>query len=308
MTARAPLLCALALTLLALPAKAHDARPGAVALREVGPELFAVRITRPRPASGPPVDPAPEWPPGCSIEGERLRCPGGLAGPLRLPGLTGACEVLVSVQWSTGERFEALVDGRRPAARIDRRRPPGLAGWVRAGAGHVALGLDHLLFVLGLALVVRRRRPLLIAITGFTAAHSLALAAAAFGLVPPAGAAVELLIAASVLLLATEATRPPQRGPPLTARRPLLVVLPFGLLHGLGFAGPLAALGLPADGALRALFGFNIGVEVAQLGALAIVGLALWRWPAAARPAAWVTGVVAGYWTLDRGIAWLTGA
>ncbi len=309
-------------------ADAHDVRPGAVSLREVAPDVFAVRVTRPRGPTGPPVDPRPRWPAGCTVDADRLRCADGLDGPLTLAGLDGAeVECLVAVEWLDGARFEALVDGgavdiRRPSAHPDSAhpdsahpdsahpdstRPTTTAHWIVSGIEHIVLGPDHLLFVLGLTLVVRRRRALIIAITGFTLAHSLTLGAAALGLLPPAGRAIELLIAASVLLLAVEATRPASRGPPPTARRPLLVVLPFGLLHGLGFAAPLLAMGLPADAGLSALFGFNVGVELGQLAALAVFGGALALWPGLRRPAGWLVGLVAGYWTVDRAVAWIGG-
>lgn len=292
-------------------AEAHDVRPGAVALREVTPNVFAVRITRPRGPSGAPIDPRPVWPAGCAVEADRLRCADGLTGPLTLPGLDGAeVECLVAVEWLDGPRFEQLARGealdiRRP--RPSNARPSTVGRWVVSGIEHIVLGPDHLLFVLGLTLVVRRRRALIVAITGFTLAHSLTLGAAALGLLPPAGRAIELLIAASVLLLAVEATRPAQRGPPPTARRPLLVVLPFGLLHGLGFAAPLLTLGLPQDAGLSALLGFNIGVELGQLAALAVFGGALALQPGLRRPAGWLVGVVAGYWTVDRAVIWLGG-
>lgn len=230
-----------------------------------------------------------------------------MRGALALPGLNGAdVEVLVAVQWRDGRVFETLVDARSSAVQIPAQpaAPSSTLRWLQSGAAHIVFGLDHLLFVLGLTLVVRRRRALVTAITGFTAAHSLTLAAAALGHVPPAGRAVELLIALSVLLLAVEVTRPRERGPPLTARHPLWVVLPFGLLHGLGFAGPLLGLGLPADGALWALVGFNLGVELGQLAALALALIALRCAPRLRAPAAWATGAIAGYWTLDRAAQW----
>lgn len=281
-------------------AGAHDMGPGAVSLREVAPGVFAVRVTTPRAPGGAPVGLAPEWPAGCAPSGGRLVCSDGLSGALRLPGL-GDAQCLVAVQWLDGRRFEALAVDAEGVV-IDRPRA-GL-GWLRAGVGHILLGPDHLLFVLGLVLVVRRRRALLVAITGFTVAHSLTLALAVLGVVAPAGAAVELLIAASVLLLAREAAC--EAGEGLAARWPIALVVPFGLLHGLGFAGALGAVA-PGELGLAALALFNLGIELGQVAAVAVGAGALYLAPRARRPAAWGMGCVAGWWTLDRAAAWIGG-
>ena len=96
----------------------------------------------------------------------------------------------------------------------------------------------------------------------------------------PSAALVELWIALSLLLLAREACGASRSW---TARWPAAVAFPLGLLHGLGFAGALSELGVPADGWWRALLLFNVGVELGQLGVLAVgvasVGLLLRRWP-----------------------------
>lgn len=291
--------CAIGLLLMVGVAQAHDMGPGAVSLREVAPGVFAVRLTTPRAPGGAPVALAPEWPAGCAPSGGRLVCSDGLSGALRLPGL-GDAQCLVAVQWLDGRRFEALADG----AGVVIDRPLAGLGWLRSGVGHILLGPDHLLFVLGLVLLVRRRRALLVAITGFTVAHSLTLALAVLGVVAPAGAAVELLIAASVLLLAREAAC--EAGAGLAARWPVALVVPFGLLHGLGFAGALGAVA-PGELGLAALALFNLGIELGQVAAVAVGAGALHLAPRARRPAAWGMGCVAGWWTLDRAAAWIGG-
>ncbi|MFN2288042.1 MAG: HupE/UreJ family protein [Chromatocurvus sp.] len=121
-------------------------------------------------------------------------------------------------------------------------------------------GIDHLLFVLGLCLGARSLRSLVLLITLFTLAHSLSLGAMALGLVRAPSNVVEPLILGSIVWVAIEN---------LWRRRTLvmrsLLVLFFGLIHGLGFAGALRDIGLPPDGMVAALLAFNIGVEIGQL-------------------------------------------
>src|SRR5690606_12694270 len=143
-------------------------------------------------------------------------------------------------------------------------------------------GIDHLLFLLGLLLLARGWKRLLATISAFTVAHSITLAAASLDLVKLPSAPVEISIALSVLLLAIEvrlaqtsthaALRETSSGPlKLTLRWPWLVAFGFGLLHGLGFASALSEVGLPRNAVAVALLGFNVGVEVGQVGIVACV-------------------------------------
>jgi hydrogenase/urease accessory protein HupE len=115
------------------------------------------------------------------------------------------------------------------------------------GVEHILSGVDHLLFVLGLMLLVRRRRGLFWTITAFTVAHSVTLALATLSLVRLPPAPVEAVIALSILLVAVECAAP---RPSLTRRFPWLVAFSFGLLHGFGFAGALSVPAPPITSAL----------------------------------------------------------
>jgi hypothetical protein len=176
-------------------------------------------------------------------------------------------------------------DGRRGRIEIVERggesRPQPLRGsggqasaaatagrFLRLGFAHILpAGLDHVLFVLGLALLSPRLGPLLAQVTAFTLAHTFTLALAVYGVVSLPSRVVEPLIAASIVYVAVEN---------LFRREAswlrLALVFAFGLLHGLGFAGVLAELGWPEGRRLLALISFNLGVE---LGQLAVIGLAL---------------------------------
>jgi hypothetical protein len=129
------------------------------------------------------------------------------------------------------------------------------------------------MFVAALLFLVGFRRQLVWTITAFTLAHSLTLASAALGWLTLRSAPVEATIALSIVLVAAEALH---RRDTLARRWPALVAFLFGLVHGLGFAGALAEIGLPQNHLATALLTFNIGVEIGQLLAVGVVWAA-WR-------------------------------
>jgi len=136
--------------------------------------------------------------------------------------------------------------------------------FLRQGFVHVLpLGLDHILFILGLFLLSHQLRPLLLQVTTFTLAHTLTLGLATFGLVNIPSKPVEVIIAASITLVALQNIFRPQ----FTHNR-LWIIFILGLIHGLGFAGALCDLGLNPASALAGLVGFNIGVEFGQIAVL----------------------------------------
>lgn len=164
-------------------------------------------------------------------------------------------------------------------------------------------GLDHILFVLGIFLLSVHWRPLLYQVTAFTVAHSITLALSLYGVISLPASVVEPLIALSIVYVAVENIV-------VGELRPwrVWVVFGFGLLHGLGFAGVLTELGLPAGEFLPALIAFNVGVELGQLAviALALLTVGLWfrerPWYRAriVIPLSLVIAVVGAYWTVER--------
>ena len=141
------------------------------------------------------------------------------------------------------------------------------------GVTHILLGFDHLLFVFALLLIVKSMRRLLFTITAFTLAHSLTMIIATLGIVSIPQAPVEAIIALSILFLAMEIIHEKQGKVGLTSSYPWLIAFIFGLLHGFGFAGALAEIGLPQQAITLALLFFNIGVELGQLMFVATVVL-----------------------------------
>ena len=168
------------------------------------------------------------------------------------------------------------------------------------------MGADHLLFVLGLILIVRSRWMLVKTITAFTVAHSITLAAATFKLISVPTAPLEAAIALSILFLGPEIVRVWRGQTSFTIRHPWVVAFGFGLLHGVGFASALAQVGLPRSEIPLALLCFNLGVEVAQLAFVLIVipiGHAFRALPIdwlqrLQRVPGYVVGTLGAYWTV----------
>ncbi len=156
----------------------------------------------------------------------------------------------------------------------DAARPSGVFGsYLALGFAHILpRGIDHVLFVLGLFLFGLAWRPLLLQVSAFTVAHTLTLGLASLGVVALDPGIVEPLIALSIAWVAVENIVRTNRGRGSLALR-TAVVFGFGLLHGLGFAGVLGDLGLPANAFLPALLAFNIGVEAGQLVVIALAFL-----------------------------------
>lgn len=191
---------------------------------------------------------------------------------------------LLKLTSSAGTR-SAILGPQAPEQRFELKQRGRLAqflAYTRDGVHHIAIGYDHILFLLSLLLpaVLWRRsggwqaagrfRDAFIdvakIVTAFTVAHSITLTLATLGWVTLPSRLVESAIAASVVLAALNNLFP------LVGGRRWLAAFGFGLIHGFGFAGVLVDLGLPQQSLLTALLGFNVGVE---LGQLAIVGVFL---------------------------------
>jgi hydrogenase/urease accessory protein HupE len=308
---------------------AHAFEPAILDVRERDAGVYDVVWKSPAaragtdPAVGGPL--APRFPSTCraeaqggSVEGTgvamlRVDCrPGDLHGqPITIDGLNRTrLDAIIRIAWRTGAPVTGIA-----RASDDTFVVPGVASGVPTGEivrryaalgiEHILTGYDHLLFVLAMLLLVERIGAVVRTLTAFTLAHSVTLACAVLGIVRVAPAPVEAAIALSIVLLATELARPPDALPTLTRRYPWMVAFGFGLLHGLGFAGALSAVGLPADQVPLALAAFNVGVEVGQLlfVAVAAAPVALWRrtdhrlWRLVP---AYAIGTVAMVWTIER--------
>lgn len=152
-----------------------------------------------------------------------------------------------------------------PAHRFFRAPLQLFADFAAIGIEHILLGIDHLLFLLTILIGVgfrttNRWRAWFALLTSFTVAHSLTLALSVFDLASIPGRAVECLIAASIVLSAVFNLRTGQTA----TRHRLVMVFACGLLHGLGFASALTAMGVVTARRAVSLIGFNVGIELGQ--------------------------------------------
>ena len=187
-------------------------------------------------------------------------------------------QTFVNVYEDGSLRHQAILDRRRTAMDYYAGSWPGvaavLATFVPAGIHHIAIGPDHMLFVVGLLLLGGSLGRLGLIVTAFTLGHSVTLSLAALGLVTPPASLVEPAIALSVVLVGVDNLMVGREGPTRRDLRPILAG-GFGLVHGFGFAAVLREFGLPQAALGWSLFGFNLGVELGQLALVVPLGLAL---------------------------------
>jgi hydrogenase/urease accessory protein HupE len=251
---------------------------------------------------------------GISVQRWQIRVPGGLEGKaVAFPGLSEVpIDILARLARSDGTVQLDRISPSQP--RFEIKSAPGAFEISRTysslGIQHILTGFDHLCFVLALVAIVGFNRRLLWTVTAFTIAHSITLALATLGVIHMPRPPVEATIALSIVFVANEIVQQQRGRVGLAARWPWLIAFCFGLLHGLGFAGALAEIGLPENSIPFALLFFNIGVEIGQLLFIAAVFAAtrlllliaanrveLRR---AASVPAYLIGGLSSYWVIER--------
>lgn len=221
-------------------------------------------------------------------------------------------DVLVNIKYLNGETATFMLQADKDSQVI-----PGesssydvIKTYTILGVEHILLGIDHLLFVLALILITKGKWKIVKTITAFTLAHSITLSLAALGYVDFPGAPVEAVIALSIVFLAVELIHNLNGKQTLTSKKPWIVAFSFGLLHGFGFAGALADIGLPQQDIPLALAFFNVGVEIGQLLFVAVILAAIKllslykKWPRQiAKIPAYAIGAIAAFWMIERVVA-----
>jgi hypothetical protein len=315
-------------------ASAHDARPAYLEITETAPARYSVLWRVPVLAGMRlpvalflPDDVRNIEPPTIEnladslIERRRIDAgPNGLAGKrIEFPGLQlTIADVLVRLETLDGRKWTAIVHPSQAGVDIAASQSPiARAGtYIVQGIRHIALGSDHLLFVLGLLLIVANRWMLLKTITAFTLAHSITLAIATLGYANAPLAPLNAAIALSILFLGPEIVRGWRGETSFTIAHPWVVAFAFGLLHGFGFAGALTSAGLPRHELPLALLAFNVGVEIGQVGFVLLV-IALERsfavlevrWPRWVRAMpGYTVGSLGAFWTVQRVVILFGGA
>jgi hydrogenase/urease accessory protein HupE len=325
----------------AQPARSDELRPGYLELRQTAPDTYNLLFKIP--ARGEDLRlavylklpdgtqdvgaPRASFGDGTYVERRTIRRDGGLAGhAVTIEGLSAtSTDVLVRVETLAGALQTERLSPTRTAFVVQAAPGAGEVAVTYLGLGveHILFGFDHLLFVLALVILVRDWRRVAVTVTAFTIAHSITLAAATLGFVNVPGPPVEATIALSIMLVAVEILNARRGKPSFTARLPWLVAFSFGLLHGFGFAGALAEVGLPQHAIPVALLFFNVGVEVGQLTFVAAVLSLIWLSRYAASllfetglvkrafdrldvTVAYGIGGVAAYWLIERTTAFFT--
>ena len=247
------------------------------------------------------------------IDTTLLRCdPPDLVGSVvRVDGLSDSTvNVVVRIGRPDGSVHHVIIDARTPSLTIvaPEEEIHSFFDYLALGITHLVTGWDHMIFVIGLLILFGWHRRLIAAVTAFTLGHSLTLALSVLGIVTVPQALVEALIAMTIMVLALE-IQSGSHGP--VWKHPWSLPAALGLLHGLGFASVLFDAGLPADEIPLALFGFNLGLEVGQLGVIACAWL-IYRVFRGAVPTAWrdnraipayAIGSLAAYWVIERTLA-----
>lgn len=322
---RLPLLSC-ALLVFAGSVSAHEVRPALLKVSELSAGQFLVRWKVP--AMGNQrlaIDPlfaaacvesgehVEGFASNASVRSWRIDCSEGIANTdIRFPNLPATMiDVLVQISFLDGRYYTGLVRPGDPVFHVPTRDSEAsvFRSYLLLGIEHILFGWDHLLFVLGMVLLVTDYRRLLWAITGFTAAHSISLALATLDIVRVPGPPVEAVIALSIVFLAVEAIRYRRTGDEtLAVRAPWAVSMAIGLVHGLGFAGALGEYGLPAHARFVSLLAFNLGVETGQLafiGVLLLLGVVVRRMDAQLVPRVQFAmmgfiGVCGSFWLVER--------
>ena len=305
---------------------AHESRPAYLEVRETATGQYSVLWRTPQ-LSGMRLPVTPEFPdhvrnlkpPTTQELFDSILTqywieagPSGLAGRrIGFPGLQGTItDVLVRIELLDGRTWIAIVHPSQPWVEFTaaQTRSEVLGTFIVQGIRHILFGADHMLFVLGLLLIVKDRWTLLKTITAFTVAHSITLAVATLGYAHAPTLPLNAAIALSILFLGPEIVRSWRGETSFTMRHPWVVAFAFGLLHGFGFASALTSAGLPKAELPVALISFNIGVEIGQLSFVALILLLERafrilevRWPrwVEALPG-YTVGSLGAFWTVQR--------
>ncbi len=321
-----PMVVAFLLVMIApMEASAHRFAPSVLRWEEVADQQFSVTWKTPIQQVSD-IALVPVIPDGCRVtlqspwiqEGtgklrqSTLACEGPLTGTsIAVNGLAeNQASVLLNVIALDGVSHQAVLTAEAPGFLVPEEpdRWAVVSRYSVLGAEHIWAGVDHLLFVLGLLLLVGHGRRLIWTITAFTVGHSITLAMVTLGLFDYPVALIEFLIALSIFVLAIELSR--TSGHSRLWRQPWWLAGVFGLLHGMGFAGALAETGLPPNNLPLALLFFNVGIELGQLAFIAVlllighfvVRLLRERAEPLAQVPVLVLGALSAMWCIQRGL------
>ena len=308
------------LTILVGIANAHEIRPAYLQISEVGEREFHVLWKQPVVQNVPQAI-EPIFPDECVLVDRtppeavgvfklfnwETQCDLGTAS-LKIDGLTFVkTDVLVRIDLLNGDSANHVLNQERSSLDLQEAGAP-VFDYFLIGVEHLVFGIDHVLFVIGLFLFIREPIALIKTITAFTISHSITLALSVMDLIKLEQGPIEAVVALSILFLARELALDESQRSRVTLGRPWIMAFLFGLLHGLGFAGALADIGLPEDQFWLSLLFFNIGIEIGQIAVILVLAVIAWflgrlDWQKHFNNVAgWSMGCAAAYWTIDRTI------
>jgi hydrogenase/urease accessory protein HupE len=307
-------------------AQGHESRPAYLELKQTAEDTFDLLWKVPAQGDNMRLglyvrlpdtaerlkDPLSMFVGGAFVERWSFREPAGLVGStIHIDGLRNTLtDVLVRIERLDGTTQVARLMPEAPSMVVT-AAPSGLQvakTYFFIGIEHILLGADHLLFVLGLYLLVDRAGMLIKTITAFTLAHSITLALSVFSVIRVPDVPLNAAIALSILFLGPELVRKWRGESSFTIRHPWVVAFAFGLLHGIGFASGLSITGLPAAEIPSALLFFNLGVEAGQLACVVLAilvaksvhQLELDQPKQIRRIPAYAVGTLGAFWTIQR--------
>jgi hydrogenase/urease accessory protein HupE len=313
-----------------VPARADEFKPAYLQLTQLDQDTYDVLWKIPAIDEATTLKVRPQFPAGTevltttrstfsrgvTVQRWRIRVPHGLDGQAIIFSQLSETRIDVLARLVRVDGSVQLERILPVSPRFVAKRSPGSLEVVKTytvlGIEHILTGFDHLLYVLGMLILVGGWRRIVVTMSAFTATHSLTLTAAALGWVHVPQPPVEACIALSILFVAREIVQAHRGRPGITARWPWVVSFTFGLMHGFGFAGALAEVGLPQSSIPIALLFFNVGVEIGQLMFVAAVLTVIavgWRaaqWLRLSQPvwlwriAPYAIGSVASFWLVER--------
>ncbi|MEK9534268.1 MAG: HupE/UreJ family protein [Halieaceae bacterium] len=304
---------------------AHRFAPSLLEVTQLSEQTFSASWKTPiQQVSARPIE--PHFPAACQVTSEspwvqegtgmlmqtQYECPQGLIGEtLSVSGLgENQSSALLRVRLTGGIFHQAVFTAAEPDFTVPEEGSAAVVAvdysWL--GAEHIWAGPDHLLFVMGLLLLVGWNRRLIYTVTAFTLGHSVTLAMVTLGVFDYPVSLVGFMIALSIYVLAVELARGDKGG--TLWRQPWWLAGGFGLLHGMGFAGALADTGLPQSNVPLALLFFNVGIELGQLAFIALLMLLAASGSrlfgpriGALRPLpVYVLGGLSAMWCIERGL------
>jgi|TARA_B100000902_G_scaffold252606_1_gene239030 hypothetical protein len=236
------------------------------------------------------------------VEKITLNCNSSIKGQIiEVKHLSVLTDALVTINFEDNTIFEGIMNLRNSKIEIPFKEQAFPTTYFKLGIDHLLSGIDHILFIFGLLFLVTGVLNVIKTITAFTVAHSITLALSFFNLISLPQATVEVLIALTIVYLATEVSNSNKY-----TNTPWLMAFGFGLLHGLGFASALGDIGISNDQIFLSLLFFNIGIEAGQLALIPLFGSILWLankyqfYKNASIGASYILGSMGFYWVISR--------